>query len=231
MRREPPVLFALAVIALVASGIAPYDRFTWFLEVAPILIAAPLLLATHRRFTLTPLVQRLIFLHALVLVLGGAYTYARVPLGSWVADWLDLERNPYDRFGHLVQGFVPAMIAREVLLRRSRLEPGKWLFFLVTCVCLTVSVTYEFVEWWAAELTGTAAEAFLGTQGDPWDTQWDMFLALLGALAAQTVLARIHDRQLAELETGWKPRPDDHLVEPFFGGLGHGPDPERSRRS
>ena len=198
-RREPVALLAIALVLLVLSGIHPYDRTTWLLEVFPILLAAPLLVATARRFPLTPLVYRLIFLHALVLMVGGHYTYARVPLGFWVRDLLHLGRNHYDRLGHFMQGFVPAIVTREVLLRRSPLRPGKWLFFLVTCVALAVSASYELVEWWAALLGGESATDFLGTQGDPWDTQWDMFLALIGALAAQLLFARRHDRELAAL--------------------------------
>jgi putative membrane protein len=197
--REPAVLLATAVAFLAVSGLGPRDRFTWFLEVAPILIGIPILVATRRRFPLTPLVHRLLFLHAVILMVGGHYTYAEVPAGFWVRDALGLARNHYDRLGHFAQGFVPAIVAREILVRRSPLRPGRWLFFLVTCVCLAVSATYELIEWWTAAATGEGATAFLGTQGDPWDTQWDMFLALLGALSAQLLLARRHDRQLAAL--------------------------------
>jgi putative membrane protein len=158
--------------------------------------------ATRRRFPLTPLAYRLIFVHALILMLGGRYTYAEVPLGFWVKDALGLARNHYDRLGHFAQGFVPAIVAREILIRKTPLRPGRWLFFLVTCVCLAVSAVYELVEWWTAVATGEAATAFLGTQGDPWDTQWDMFLALLGALIAQLALARVHDGQLERLPRG-----------------------------
>jgi len=146
--------------------------------------AAILLVATYRRFPLTPLAYRLIFVHAGILMLGGHYTYAEVPPGFWVRDLLGLSRNHYDRLGHFAQGFVPAIVAREILLRKTPLRPGGWLFFLVTCICLAISAFYEFVEWWTALLSGEAAMAFLGTQGDVWDTQWDMFLCLLGALAA-----------------------------------------------
>ena len=196
-RREPWILLALATVALVASGIGPYERGTWLLEVAPVLIGAPLLLATGGRFPLTPLLYRLIFVHALILILGGHYTYARVPLGFWLQDLLELSRNHYDRLGHLAQGFIPAILTREILLRTSPLKPGRWLFALVTAVCLAFSAFYELIEWWAAAIGGAEAESFLGTQGDVWDTQWDMFLALIGALAAQLLLARLHDRQLA----------------------------------
>jgi putative membrane protein len=164
-----------------------------------------LLIATHRRFPLTPLVYRLLFVHGLILMLGGAYTYARVPLGFWLQDALDLSRNHYDRLGHLAQGFIPAMLAREILVRATPLRPGGWLFFLVTCVVLAISASYEFIEWGAALAMGADADAFLATQGDVWDTQWDMFLALLGALAAQSLLSRLHNRQLARLP-GARPR-------------------------
>ena len=197
--REPLALLALTVLALLVSAVAPYDRSTWWMEVAPVLIALPLLVVTWRGFPLTPLLYRLVFLHALVLILGGYYTYARVPVGFWAQDLFDFGRNHYDRFGHLVQGFVPALAAREVLLRRSPLVPGKWLFFLVTCVTLAISATYELVEWATAVLVGEGAMDFLGTQGDPWDSQWDMVLALIGAIAAQLLLARVQDRELARL--------------------------------
>jgi putative membrane protein len=198
--QENLVLLGLVAAALVASGIQPHDRATWVLEVLPVAIGVPLLVALHPRFRFTPLAYRLVFLHALILMLGGHYTYARVPLGFWVQDLLDLSRNHYDRLGHLAQGFVPAILAREVLLRRSPLRPGRWLFFLVSSVCLALSACYEFLEWWAALIGGEGAEAFLGTQGDVWDTQWDMFLALVGAVSAQFLLSRTHDRQLQELQ-------------------------------
>ena len=198
-KTEKWALVVAAGVLLLVSGIAPYDYGTWVLEVAPILLATPILFATGCRFPLTALTYRLIFLHALVLMLGGHYTYAEVPLGFWVRDLFDLGRNHYDRLGHLMQGFVPAIVAREVLLRTSPLRPGKWLFVLVTAVCLAFSACYEFIEWWAAVLLGQGADAFLGTQGDPWDTQWDMFLAFLGAMASQLLLARRHDRELARL--------------------------------
>ena len=198
-RREPGILLAVGAGLLVLSGIGPKDRYTWILEVAPALAAAILLVATYRRFPLTPLAYRLIFLHACVLMLGGHYTYAEVPLGFWARDLFGLARNHYDRVGHFIQGFVPAIVAREILLRKTPLRPGGWLFFLVTSVCLAISALYEFIEWWTALASGEAAMAFLGTQGDVWDTQWDMFLCLLGALASQLLLSRVHDRQLVRL--------------------------------
>jgi len=190
------VMVAVATLAVVASGVGPKDRATWWMEVAPVLIAVPILWGTRRRFPLTPLLYGLVALHACVLSLGGHYTYAEVPLGFWARDALGLARNHYDRVGHLMQGFVPALVAREVLLRTSPLRPGRWLFTLVTAVALAISAIYEFVEWWAAVLLGQGADAFLGTQGDPWDTQWDMFMAFLGALLAQALLSRLQDRQL-----------------------------------
>jgi putative membrane protein len=198
-RREPLALLVLTLAALAASGVGPKDRFTWFLEVAPILVGAPILVATARRFPLTPLVYRLLFLHAVVLMLGGHYTYAEVPLGEWAKQAFGFARNHYDRLGHLMQGFVPAILAREILLRRTPLRRGGWLLALVTSVCLAISALYELVEWAMALATGEAATAFLGTQGDVWDTQWDMFLALCGALLAQALLSRFHDRQLGSL--------------------------------
>ena len=203
-RREPTILLIAALALLALSRVGALEPGTWVLEVAPILLVAPILVVTARRFPLTPLVYRLLFLHALVLMVGGHYTYAKVPLGFWAQDAFGLARNHYDRLGHFAQGFVPAMLAREVLLRRSPLHRGKWLGFLVVCVCLAVSATYELIEWLAAVLGGSAADAFLGTQGDVWDTQWDMFLALIGAITAQLLLSRWHDRQLERMGSAAK---------------------------
>ena len=195
-KSEASVLSVLTLAALFASGVNPYDRLTWVLETLPVMIALPLLLLTHPRFPLSPLVVRLLFVHGLILMLGGHYTYARVPVGFWVQEAFDLARNHYDRLGHLAQGFIPAMLAREILLKQTPLRPGGWLFFLTTSVILAFSACYEFIEWWAALAIGADADAFLATQGDVWDTQWDMFLALIGAMTAQLLLARMHDRQL-----------------------------------
>ena len=203
--REPVALLVAGAALLVWSGLKPADRTTWIPEVFPILIAAPLLLATARRFPLTPLVYRLIFVHALILMLGGHYTYAQVPLGFWMQRVFGFTRNHYDRIGHLAQGFVPAIVAREILIRRSPLRAGKWLFFIVLSVCLAISACYELIEWWSALIGGSAADAFLGTQGDPFDTQADMFMALIGAVAAQVLLARVHDRQIAKTVTLSRP--------------------------
>lgn len=196
---EPARLLAGVVVALALSAWQPFDWMTWWLETGPVWIGAVWLLATARRYPLTPLLYRLLFVHALILVLGAHYSYARVPPGFWVQDALDLARNHYDRLGHLAQGFIPAILAREILLRSTPLVRGGWLWVLVTSVCLAFSAFYELIEWWAALIGGSAATEFLGTQGDVWDTQWDMFLALCGALLAQASLARMHDRQLEGL--------------------------------
>jgi putative membrane protein len=200
-RNEPALLLAVVAIVFVALGIAPKaDRVTWLLENLPVLVAAPLLVATRRRFPLTPLAYRLMFVHALILMVGGHWTYERVPLGNWARDAFGLARNPYDRLGHFVQGFVPAILAREVLRRTSPLR-GRWLAFLVVCTCLAISAAYELFEWLAAVALGQGADAFLGTQGDPWDTQKDMALALAGAVLALALLSRVHERQLARLSS------------------------------
>jgi putative membrane protein len=194
--REGWIQVLVVVVALVLSGIGPRDRLTWVLEVFPVAVGLPLAVAAARRCSLTPLLCRLLAIHALILVLGGHYTYAEVPLGAWVQELLGLSRNPYDRLGHVAQGFVPAILVREILLCTSPLRPGRWLFVLVTSACLAFSAFYELIEWWGALLLGESADAFLGTQGDPWDTQWDMFLALVGAVSSQLLLARAHDLAL-----------------------------------
>lgn len=198
-RGELLSLLATVTLALVLSGIGPNDGMTWLLEVLPVLLIVPLLIFTGKRFPLTPLSYRLIALHALILILGGHYTYAEVPLGFWIQDLFELSRNPYDRIGHLAQGFVPAVVAREVLLRKTPLRPGGWLFMLTVSICLAFSAFYEMIEWWVAVIAGLSAEAFLGTQGDIWDTQWDMFLALVGATIALLALRGVQDRQLRRM--------------------------------
>ena len=192
-------LLLATLIALLASGWQPYDRTTWLLEVAPVLIVLPILFATRHSYPLTTLLYILIFLHALVLILGGTYTYARVPLGAWVQQAFDLSRNPYDKLGHFMQGFVPAMVAREILIRGEYARGRRMVAFLCVCIALAISAVYELVEWWAALALGQGAEEFLGTQGDPWDTQSDMFCAGLGAVFALFSLTAVHDRQLAAL--------------------------------
>jgi putative membrane protein len=196
---EVRLLLALTIAALVYSGISPYDRLTWAMEVVWVVVGLPILIATRRRFPLTPLLYRLLFVHALILIVGGYYTYARVPLGFWFADLFGLARNHYDRLGHLAQGFVPAILAREILFRLSPLARSRWLPFLVVCFCLAFSAFFEMIEWWSALILGADATAYLATQGDPWDTQSDMFCALIGAIAAVIFLARLHDRHLRTL--------------------------------
>jgi len=192
------VLAAAFIVVLVWSVIRPYDLFTWFLEILPAAVGLVVLLATYRRFRFSDLAYCLMWVQAIILVVGGHYTYAEMPLFNWIRDAFDLARNHYDRLGHFAQGFVPAIIARELLLRTSPLRPGKWLFTLVTSVCLAISAIYEFGEWFAAVLTGTKADAFLGTQGDVWDTQWDMLLAFIGAIVAQLTLSKVHDRSMGK---------------------------------
>lgn len=201
-RREDTRLAGVVIAvlpALALSGIAPYDRLTWLMEVMPVLIVFPLLAATRRSFPLTPLLYVLIGLHALILIAGGAYTYARVPAGFWMQELFDLARNPYDKLGHFAQGFVPALAAREILLRGGYVNGPRMRLFLCLCVALAVSAVYEMLEWFAALTLGQGASEFLGTQGDGWDTQSDMFMALVGALSALFFLARLHDRQIAAL--------------------------------
>lgn len=197
--REPLALLLATGVVMLWSGTRPFERGTWWLEVAPILIGAAALVLTFSSFRLSPLLYRLLFLHAVILAVGGHYTYARVPIGFWAQDLLDLSRNHYDRIGHFAQGFIPAILAREILLRLSPLRRGRWLAFLVICVCLAFSAFYELIEWWAALIGGDSAESFLGTQGDAWDTQWDMFLALLGSISALILLGRMHDRSMEAL--------------------------------
>jgi putative membrane protein len=197
-----PWLIAAAIVTLLllaASGLAPYDRATWLMEVLPVLIALPVLWATYKNFPLTTLLYVCIFVHAVILIGGGAYTYARVPLGFAMQEWWGLDRNPYDKIGHFAQGFVPAMVAREILLRGAYVRGRRMLAFVVVCVVLAISATYELIEWGAAVALGQGADEFLGTQGDPWDTQSDMLFALMGAVAALLCLSRWHDRQLAKI--------------------------------
>jgi putative membrane protein len=193
---ETLILLLSGFVMLVITAIHPHDYLTWWMEVAPIFIAVPILIATYKRYTLTLLTYRLLFVHALILMVGGHYTYAEVPLGFWMQDWFGFVRNNYDKIGHFAQGFVPAMLFRELLLRSSPLNRGKLLFTLVGACCLAVSASYELIEWAAAVSMGQGADAFLGTQGDPWDTQTDMLMALIGAICAQLLLATMQDEQL-----------------------------------
>lgn len=198
MNKSTGLLIWLLVFSLVFiwSVIEPHDYFTWFLEVFPAIIAIIVLWATYTKFPLTPLTYWLILAHAIVLMIGGHYTYANVPLFDWIQDHFHLSRNYYDKVGHFFQGFVPALIARELLLRKSPLTVGKWLFFIIVSICLAISAFYELIEWWVALLSGAGAEAFLGTQGDVWDTQSDMMLALIGAMSALILLGKFQDKQL-----------------------------------
>ncbi len=189
----------IIAIVLIISGIKPYDRMTWLMEVIPVLIVMPVLFMSFKKFPLTNLLYTLIFLHAIVLIVGGAYTYARVPLGFEIADWFNLDRNPYDKIGHFMQGFVPAVVAREILIRNHILAKGKILSFIVICIVLAISATYELIEWAAALLLGQGAEEFLGTQGYEWDTQSDMFFALIGGSTALLFLSKWHDWQISNL--------------------------------
>lgn len=201
MKRETGLRIGVAVViaALAWSGWAPYSRMTWWAEVAPVLIVLPILIFTYRRYPLTNLLYVLILLHCLLLIMGGAYTYSRVPLGNWMQDVMDLERNPYDRLGHLFQGFVPAIAAREVLIRGNYVRTRGMLVFIVICIVMAISATYELVEYAAAVLGGDGSVEFLGTQGDPWDAQNDMICAGIGAILALLTLSRLHDRQIARL--------------------------------
>lgn len=191
-------IFLLATIAFwVWSGLYPHDRFTWFLETAPVIVGLPILVLLDRRFFVSPLLFGLVCFHCAVLCLGGRYTYAEVPVGEWLQTLFETKRNHYDRFAHFIQGFVPALLAREVLVRKQVVPKGFWLSLFCIALCLAFSASYEIVEWWVAVTSGESADAFLGTQGDPWDTQWDMFLALVGASTAILTLSRVHDRTLA----------------------------------
>ena len=219
LSRIPALLLALTLCGLIASGFGPKDRLTWFLEVLPIVVILPVLIATYRCHPLTPLLYWLLALHAVVLIVGGHYTYAEVPAGRWVQETFGLARNPYDRLGHFVQGFVPALVMREWLLKSSPLQPGRWLFFLVCSTALAFSALYELFEWRVAVALGQSAVEFLGTQGDEWDSQWDMGMALIGAVTAQLALAPLHDRQLraqdvtANGSNTAQPQTDDYLMK------------------
>ena len=198
---EPIILLLTGLLLLALTAIHPHDYPTWWMEVAPIFIAVPILVVTFKHYPITPLTYRFLFLHALILMVGGHYTYAEVPLGYWMEDWFGFVRNNYDKIGHLAQGFVPALLFRELLLRSSPLRQGKFLFTLVVASCLAVSASYELIEWAAAVSMGQGADAFLGTQGDPWDTQTDMLMALIGAICAQLLLAKLQDKQLEKFQS------------------------------
>ncbi|MDD4977560.1 MAG: DUF2238 domain-containing protein [Gallionella sp.] len=199
-RVYPLITAALILIALLLlTSLHPYDRTTWLMEVAPVLIALPVLLYSYQRFPLTTLLYTLLFIHALILITGGAYSYARVPLGYWLQDVLHLGRNPYDKIGHFAQGYVPFILAREILLRGGYLTHRRMTGFISICAVMFVRANYELIEWWSALALGQGADEFLGTQGDPWDTQSDMFFALIGAVCAWLTLTRVHDSQLERM--------------------------------
>jgi putative membrane protein len=198
-RRWLAALAAVVGVLLLWSGVHPWERSTWWMETAPIFLVAPVLFLTAKRFPLTNLLYVLIACHAVILLVGGAYTYARVPLGFWVQDAFHLSRNPYDKLGHFAQGFVPALVARELFIRHQIVRPGRWTAVLAVAIALSVSLIYELIEWGAALAMGQGADAFLGTQGDPWDTQSDMGMAFLGATVAMTLFTRWQDRQIAAL--------------------------------
>lgn len=199
-KTERLTLIGLTLAVLIWSGVGPTDRLTWVLETVWVMVGLPLIIVCWSRFPLTRLLCWLLFLHALVLCVGGHYTYSEVPIGNWLQEALNLSRNHYDRLGHFMQGFVPAIIGRELLLRKTPLQPGVWLVYLVASCCLAFSAFFEFLEWWAALIMGGRADAFLATQGDIWDTQWDMFLALCGSLLSQLCLGWLHQRQLRQVE-------------------------------
>ncbi|UTA47195.1 DUF2238 domain-containing protein [Simiduia sp. 21SJ11W-1] len=200
MRVTHVIWLAIFIAVFIWSAIAPKDRFTWFLEVLPALIGLALVVGTRAKFPLTPLLSILILVHCVVLMVGGHYTYAEVPLFDSMKGWFGFERNNYDKVGHLAQGFIPAILAREILMRKAVVKTGAWLNLFVVSICLAFSAFYELIEWWVAAATGENAEAFLGTQGYAWDTQSDMMFALIGAISALVLLARLHDRQLAALK-------------------------------
>jgi putative membrane protein len=198
--RNLVILLIMIVVLMAATAISPYDRATWLMEVAPVMIVGPILVLTYRRFPLTSLLYILIFFHAIVLIIGGAYTYARVPFGFWLQDLFSFSRNHYDRIGHFFQGFVPALAAREILLRNRFVTNRHMAGLLALCVAMAISAWYELIEWAAALILGQSADAFLGTQGDQWDTQWDMFMCFVGAAAAMTGLTGVQDRQIARIQ-------------------------------
>ncbi len=193
-------LLTVFCAVFVWSLVLPHDYFTWILEVFPAVIGLALVIATRRRFPLTPLLYTLLTVHAIILMVGGHYTYAEVPLGFWMKEAFHLARNDYDRIGHFAQGFVPAIIAREILIRRNVVRSRGWRYYIIVSICLAISATYELFEWRVAVASGASSDAFLGTQGDPWDTQEDMATCLAGALVAPLLLGGLHDRQIARIE-------------------------------
>jgi len=208
--RDLIMLLGAWALTLAWSGYAPADRLTWLLEVAPALIAAAVLWATRARYRPTTLLMMLVLVHGVILMVGGKYTYAHVPLGFWMQDWFGWSRNDYDKIGHFAQGFVPAVAARELLIRVFELRSRRLIAFLAVAICLGISSAYELIEWAAALAMGQGADEFLGTQGNPWDTQEDMFMALVGAVVALLTITRWHDRQIATLEVAHPATGDAH---------------------
>lgn len=201
-RRSILLWLAVFFLVLIWSAIYPHDYFTWFLEIFPAILGLLILALTFRNFRFTALAYWLILMHSVILMIGGHYTYAEVPVFNWARDVFEMSRNNYDKVGHFAQGFVPAIIAREILIRKSPLKQGKLLFFIVVCICLAISAFYELIEWWVAIATGSAAEAFLGTQGDQWDTQSDMLFALIGAIISLLFLSKAHDKAISRIYHG-----------------------------
>lgn len=193
-------LLLIFFLIFIWSMINPKDLFTWFLEVLPAVIGVTIIVLTYSKFKFTTFVYSLILIHTIILMIGGHYTYAEVPLFDWLKYTLELSRNHYDRLGHFIQGFIPALVAREILIRKSVLKRGKMLFFIVVCICMSISASYELLEWGVAEATGTKAETFLGTQGDVWDTQWDMFMALIGSITSLSMFSKVHDKYIETFE-------------------------------
>ena len=200
-KQKYPILFSICtLILLIVSFVLTFDRMTWLLEVLPIMLGLPILFFTYKRFPLTKLVYILLFIHFVILSVGAIYTYAKVPLGFWLQDWFGFSRNNYDKIGHFAQGFIPALLAREILLRTSPLRQGKWLNFIVVSICLAISAFYELIEWWVSAIQGASAEDFLGTQGDVWDAQSDMLFALVGAIFALIIFSKYHNMLLKKFK-------------------------------
>lgn len=201
MKTYKKLFLLIFFFVLVWSGINPHDYYTWFLEVLPAFIGLGILIFLEcRGFEFSSLVYSLLLVHSIILMIGGHYTYAEVPFFNWLKETFCLDRNYYDRVGHFMQGFVPAILAREIMIRKKIIQNKKWMFFMIVCICLAFSAFYEFFEWWVAVASGTAADAFLGTQGDVWDTQWDMFIALVGSITSLIFLSEIHDKYLKKIK-------------------------------
>ena len=193
------ILLAMLLSILIWSVIEPKDLFIWFLEVLPVILGVAVLICIYPKYRFSNFIYVLITIESIILIVGGHYTYAEMPIFNWIRDTFDLSRNYYDRLGHFMQGFIPAMIAREIIIRNNVINKKKYLSFIVICICLAISASYELIEFVVAKLTGNAADAFLGTQGDVWDTQWDMLMALIGSVTSLSLLSRYHDKKLTQL--------------------------------